>query len=107
MMTSIRVPAQAINRIDRRRRPMNKLLFAAAALAVLVAPARAETKYHFVAVPKAMNNPIFDVARDGCEKRAKELVNVECIYKGPVEHEPATQAQIIKDIITQKDDGLS
>ena len=86
---------------------MKKLLFAAAALAVLVAPARAETKYHFAVVPKAMNNPFFDVARDGCEKRAKELGNVECIYKGPVEHEPATQAQIIQDFITQKVDGLA
>jgi len=54
-----------------------------------------------------MNNPFFDVARDGCLKRAKELGNVECIYKGPVEHEPATQAQIIQDFITQKVDGIA
>jgi ribose transport system substrate-binding protein len=86
---------------------MKKLLFAAAALAVLVAPVQAETKYRFVVVPKAMNNPFFDVARDGCMKRAKELGNVECVYKGPVEHEPATQAQIIQDFITQKVDGLA
>jgi ribose transport system substrate-binding protein len=86
---------------------MRKLLFAAAALAVLVAPAQAETKYRFAIVPKAMNNPFFDVARDGCEKRATQLGNVECIYKGPVEHEPATQAQIIQDFITQKVDGLA
>ena len=86
---------------------MRKLLYAAAALAVMLAPAHAETKYRFVIVPKAMNNPFFDVARDGCMKRAKELGNVECIYKGPVEHEPATQAQIIQDFITQKVDGLA
>jgi ribose transport system substrate-binding protein len=60
-----------------------------------------------VIVPKAMNNPFFDFARDGCQKRAKELGNIECIYKGPVEHEPATQAQIIQDFITQKVDGLA
>jgi ribose transport system substrate-binding protein len=54
-----------------------------------------------------MNNPFFDVARDGCLKRARELGNVECIYKGPVEHEPATQAQIIQDFVTQKVDGLA
>jgi ribose transport system substrate-binding protein len=40
-------------------------------------------------------------------KRAKELGNIECIYKGPVEHEPATQAQIIQDFVTQKVDGLA
>ncbi|MGJ4901206.1 sugar-binding protein [Bradyrhizobium sp. HKCCYLS2058] len=86
---------------------MKKLLFAVASLAIMLAPAQAETKYRFAIVPKAMNNPFFDVARDGCLKRAKELGDVECIYKGPVEHEPATQAQIIQDFITQKVDGLA
>ncbi|WP_315758434.1 MULTISPECIES: sugar-binding protein [unclassified Bradyrhizobium] len=86
---------------------MKKLLYAVASLAIMLAPAQAETKYRFAIVPKAMNNPFFDVARDGCLKRAKELGNVECIYKGPVEHEPATQAQIIQDFVTQKVDGLA
>jgi ribose transport system substrate-binding protein len=85
---------------------MRKLLLASVALAMLATPAFAAS-YKFVVVPKAMNNPFFDLARDGCEKRAKELGNVECVYKGPVEHEPATQAQIIQDFITQKVDGLA
>ena len=85
---------------------MRKLLLAGMAIAMMAAPAFAQT-YRFAIVPKAMNNPFFDVARDGCLKRAKELGNVECIYKGPVEHEPATQAQIIQDFVTQKVDGLA
>jgi ribose transport system substrate-binding protein len=85
---------------------VKKLLLAAAAVAMMAAPAFA-ANYKFAVVPKAMNNPFFDVARDGCMKRAKELGNVECIYKGPIEHEPATQAQIIQDFITQKVDGLA
>ena len=86
---------------------MRRILFAAVAVAMMAAPAVAQTKYRFAVVPKAMNNPFFDVARDGCMKRAKELGNVECIYKGPIEHEPATQAQIIQDFVTQKVDGLA
>jgi ribose transport system substrate-binding protein len=39
--------------------------------------------------------------------RAKEMGNVECIYRGPIEHEPATQVQIIQDLITQGVDGLA
>ena len=39
---------------------------------MIATPALAET-YHFVIVPKAMNNPFFDGVRDGCMKRAKEL----------------------------------
>ena len=86
---------------------MKKILLAAVAITMMAAPAIAQTKYRFAVVPKAMNNPFFDVARDGCLKRAKELGNVECIYKGPIEHEPATQAQIIQDFVTQKVDGLA
>jgi len=85
---------------------MRKVLLAGIAIAMMATPAFAQT-YKFVIVPKAMNNPFFDFARDGCEKRAKELGNIECIYKGPVEHEPATQAQIIQDFITQKVDGMA
>ena len=85
---------------------MRKFLLVGMAIAMMATPAFAQT-YKFVIVPKAMNNPFFDFARDGCEKRAKELGNIECIYKGPVEHEPATQAQIIQDFITQKVDGLA
>ncbi|WP_108519746.1 sugar-binding protein [Bradyrhizobium algeriense] len=85
---------------------MRKVLLAGMAIAMMVTPALAQT-YRFVIVPKAMNNPFFDFARDGCQKRAKELGNIECIYRGPVEHEPATQAQIIQDFVTQKVDGLA
>ncbi len=85
---------------------MRKLLLAGIAVAMIATPALAET-YRFVIVPKAMNNPFFDGVRDGCMKRAKELGNIECIYKGPIEHEPATQAQIIQDFVTQKVDGLA
>lgn len=85
---------------------MRKLLLAGIAVAMMATPTFA-ANYRFVIVPKAMNNPFFDFARDGCQKRAKELGNIECIYKGPVEHEPATQAQIIQDFVTQKVDGLA
>ena len=86
---------------------MKRLILAAVAAAALTAPAMAQQTYKFAIVPKAMNNPYFDLSRDGWMKRAKELGNVECIYKGPVEHEPASQAQIIQDLISQKVDGIA
>src|ERR1700755_682188 len=88
------------------REAKRKLILAGMAVALLATPSFAQS-YKFVIVPKAMNNPFFDFARDGCEKRAKELGNIECIYKGPVEHARATQAQIIQDFVTQKVDGLA
>jgi ribose transport system substrate-binding protein len=86
---------------------MKRLVMICAAAAVLAGAARAEEHYRFAVVPKAMNNPFFDLARDGCLKRAKELGKVDCIYKGPIEHEPATQVQIIQDLITQGIDGIA
>jgi len=79
------------------------------AVALLMAwgGAQAADSYKFAIVPKAMNNPYFDLARDGCMARARELGNVECIYRGPIEHEPATQVQIIQDFITQGVDGIA
>jgi ribose transport system substrate-binding protein len=84
------------------------LLLAAAAMAITAGGASAaDKKLQFAVVPKAMNNPFFDLARDGCMSRAKELGNVQCIYTGPIEHEPASQVQIIQDLITQGVDGLA
>ena len=73
---------------------MKRVILAVLAATVLAAPVGAAEKLKFAVVPKAMNNPFFDIARDGCIKRANELGNVECVYRGPIEHEPATQVQI-------------
>ena len=86
---------------------LKSLAAVALASVALSGVAHAADSYKFAVVPKAMNNPFFDLARDGCMEEAKKLGNIECIYQGPVEHEPATQAQIIDDLITQKVDGLA
>ena len=87
---------------------MKRFAWAALAAAVLAGSAAAQGEtYRFAIVPKAMNNPYFDLSRDGCAQRAAELGNVECVYIGPVEHEPATQTQIIQDLISQGVDGLA
>jgi len=86
---------------------MKKLLLVAALSMLLATASRAADQYRFAIVPKAMNNPFFDLARDGCMAEAKRLGNVECIYIGPVEHEPATQVQIIQDLISQHVDGIA
>jgi len=88
-------------------RMLKTLLLAGISSGLLVRAAPAADTLRFAVVPKAMNNPFFDLARDGCVKRAKELGNVECIYRGPVEHEPASQVQIVQDLITQGIDGLA
>ena len=50
---------------------MKRIVLAALAAMVLAGPAGAADKLKFAVVPKAMNNLFFDLARDGCIKRAK------------------------------------
>jgi ribose transport system substrate-binding protein len=89
---------------------MRKMLMATLALSALAlgssGQVHAADAYRFAIVPKAMNNPFFDLARDGCMAEAKKL-GVTCTYTGPVEHEPATQVQIIQDLISQHVDGIA
>ena len=67
---------------------MRRLMLSVAAAAVLAAPAVASAAdYTFALVPKNVNNPFFDQARDGCKKAEAELSGViECRYIGPGEH---------------------
>lgn len=77
-----------------------------AAACLLSAPAAAQEKT-FALVPKAMNNPFFDLARDGCQKADRELDGVKCHYIGPGEHTELEQIQIVQDLISQGVDGIA
>jgi len=44
---------------------MKRVILAALAATVLAAPVGAAEKLRFAVVPKAMNNPFFDIARAG------------------------------------------
>ena len=83
---------------------------AACALLALGAGAQAQgKKYNFALVPKNMNNPFFDQARDGCKKAEKESNGAfECVYIGPGEHGGGDeQVQVVNDLITKKVDGIA
>ena len=85
-----------------------KKLVLAAAVAAFVAPGIASAAdYTFALVPKAMNNPFFDLARDGCYKAQEELADVTCEYIGPGEHTEMEQIQIVQDLISKGVDGIA
>jgi ABC-type sugar transport system substrate-binding protein len=65
----------------------------------------------FALVPKSVDNPFFDVARDGCMDQAA-ILGVTCLYTGPpaivTDTDGSIQAQIISDLIdAQAIDGLA
>ena len=87
---------------------------AVAALAALGGNRPAAAKdYTFALVPKNLNNPFFDQARDGCMRAAKEISDkgadkVSCQYIGPPEHGGGEeQLQIVNDLIAKHVSGLS
>jgi ribose transport system substrate-binding protein len=89
---------------------MKRLMLTAAAAALLSAPGAASAAdYTFALVPKNVNNPFFDVARDGCKKAEEELGGkIECLYIGPGEHGGGEeQLQMVNDLITRQVDGIA
>ena len=85
---------------------MRNLLLASLSLIGLAAADANAAELRFAIVPKSMNNPYFDLARNGCQQEAAKL-GVKCIYEGPIEQEPATQVQIIQDMISRHLDGIA
>lgn len=57
-------------------------------------------------VPKALNNPVFEVTRWGAEDRVAELSDVDFRWVGPTTTDAAAQAQIIDDLVIQGVDGI-
>ncbi|CCE05177.1 putative periplasmic binding abc transporter protein [Bradyrhizobium sp. STM 3843] len=86
------------------------LLMAAVAFSALMGgQACAQQKFTFALVPKNMNNPFFDQARDGCKKAEAESKGAfQCMYIGPGEHGGGEeQVQIVQDLVAKKVDGIA
>lgn len=85
---------------------MNKtvnLMAAACTAAMLAGPAMAEDKTLAVVV-KGLDNPFFDLIRQGCEKATAELkgTGYKCYYTGPAStSDEAGEVQIIDDLLTK------
>ena len=90
---------------------MRKIVIAACTAAIALASGAALADSHeklkLALVPKAMNNPFFDLARDGCYKAQEEEADIECVYIGPSEHTEIEQIQIVQDLISQGVDGIA
>jgi ribose transport system substrate-binding protein len=57
-------------------------------------------------VPKALNNPVFEITRAGAEDRVKQLKDVSFRWIGPTTTDAAAQSQILDDLVVQGIDGI-
>jgi ribose transport system substrate-binding protein len=85
---------------------LKKLLVTSAiALTAMTVGSAAFAQNIFALVPKNMNNPFFDQARDGCKKaEADSGGKFVCEYIGPGEHGGGDeQVQIVQDLVARGD----
>lgn len=61
----------------------------------------------FALVPKLLDNPVFNYARVGAEKRAKEMGNVTILWRAPQEADAAKQVEILEGLVALKVDGIA
>ena len=90
---------------------MRKLILTTAVAfgAMMAVASGAQAKFVFALVPKNMNNPFFDQARDGCKKAEAESNGAfECMYIGPGEHGGGDeQVTIVQDLVAKGVDGIA
>jgi ribose transport system substrate-binding protein len=62
-------------------------------------------------IPKALNNPVFEIGREGAFKKAEELtaagpIEVKVDYIGSVASDAAEQARVVEDVIAKGVDAI-
>lgn len=61
----------------------------------------------FAVIPKALDIPVFNYARIGAERAAKELGNVTIEWRAPDSADQLRQKEILESFITQRVDGIA
>jgi len=70
-------------------------------------PSSGARKLRFAVIPKSLDLPVFNYARIGAERKAKELGNVDVIWRGPENADQLRQKEILESFITQRVDGIA
>ena len=61
----------------------------------------------FAVIPKALDIPVFNYAKIGAERAAKELGNVQIEWRAPESADQLRQKEILESFITQRVDGIA
>jgi ribose transport system substrate-binding protein len=66
-----------------------------------------ERTLRFAVIPKALDIPVFNYAKIGAERAAKELGNVQIEWRAPETADQLRQKEILESFITQRVDGIA
>ncbi|MEO6237236.1 MAG: sugar-binding protein [Vicinamibacterales bacterium] len=64
-------------------------------------------RLRFMVIPKAIDLPVFNYAKIGAERQAKEYGNVDILWNGPISADQLKQKEILESAITQNVDGIA
>ena len=64
-------------------------------------------RLRFAVIPKALEIPVFNYAKIGAERQAKEYGNVDILWNAPVNADQLKQKEILESAITQRVDGIA
>jgi ribose transport system substrate-binding protein len=64
-------------------------------------------KLRFAFIPKALHIPVFDYARTGAERAAKQMGDVDVIWRGAETTDEVRQKEILESFIAQRVDGIA
>jgi len=64
-------------------------------------------RLRFMVIPKAIDLPVFNYAKVGAERQAREYGNVDILWHGPTSADQLKQKEILESAITQRVDGIA
>src|SRR3954469_12345118 len=92
---------------------MRKTLLLIAVMVLGVAGCGGEKKakgpegLRFMIIPKALDIPVFNYAKIGAERQAKEYGDVDILWNAPASADQLKQKEILESYITQRVDGIA
>jgi len=66
-----------------------------------------EHRFRFAVIPKSLDIPVFNYAKIGAEREAKQLGNVDILWNAPATADQLKQKEILESAITQRVDGIA
>jgi ribose transport system substrate-binding protein len=69
--------------------------------------ANGSKRLRFAVIPKTLDLPVFNYAKLGAERKAKELGDVDILWNAPTSADQLKQKEILDSFITQRVDGIA
>jgi ribose transport system substrate-binding protein len=70
-------------------------------------PPGGSKRLRFAVIPKSLDIPVFNYAKIGAERKAKQLGDVDILWNAPTNPDQLKQKEVLESYITQRVDGIA